>query len=214
MQSEIISLLKKQGNKGADVAAEMCINNPVVIPKLIPLLQGEDKALKNALIKNFAIISKKSPAILYQFFPVFSDLMLDNDKILQWNSIDIVANMAEVDDMDYFDQSLIQRFLNLLEDDSMITASHSVDNLWKIAKSKRWAQKTITEHLVKIDKINRRPECSNILTGKAIQTFSRILPEITDKNKVVVFVEKHLTNPRLATAKKAELFMNRYFKTK
>ena len=214
MQSKIINILKKEGSKGADEAAQLCIDNQEAISKLIPILVGEDKALKNALIKTFAVISKKSPITLYPFFHRFSDMMLDNDKLLQWNAIDIVANMAEVDEMDYFDQSLVQRFLNLLEDDSMITASHSVDNLWKIAKSKKWARNTIAEHLMRIDKINRRPECANILTGKAIQTFSRILPEIQDKNKVVGFVERHLSNPRPATAKKAELFMNRYFKSK
>jgi hypothetical protein len=214
MQSEILILLKKEGNKGADKAAELCINKPDLIAKLLPNLEGEDKALKNALIKTFSIISKKSPSTLYPYFTIFSDLMLDPDKLLQWNAIDITANMAEVDEMGYFDTSLVQRFLNLLEDDSMITASHSVDNLWKIAKSKRWTQNTIAEHLVRIDKIKRRPECANILTGKAIQTFSRILPEIPDKNKIVGFVERHLSNPRPATAKKAELFMNRYFKSK
>jgi len=214
MQSEILILLKKEGNKGADKAADECITKPELISKLLPYLEQDDKALKNALIKTFAIISKKSPSILYPYFPVFSDLMLDNDKILQWNAIDIIANMAEVDEMGYYDQSLVQRFLNLLEDDSMITASHSVDNLWKIAKSKRWTQNIIAEHLVRIDKIKRRPECANILTGKAIQTFSRILPEIQNKTKVIGFVERQLSNPRPATAKKAELFMNRYLKTK
>jgi hypothetical protein len=214
MLSEILSLLKKEGNKGADETAELCINHPDVISKLIHHLQGEDKAIKNALIKTFTIISKKSPSTIYKYFNIFSDLMLENDKILQWNAIDIIANFAEVDEMDYFDQAMVQRYLNLLEDDSMITASHSVDNLWKIAKSKKWARNIIAEHLVRIDKIKRRPECANILTGKAIQTFSRIMPEIPDKSKVVGFVERHLSNPRPATAKKAELFMSRYFKTK
>jgi hypothetical protein len=214
MQSEILNLLKKEGNKGADKAALMCISKPSVISKLLPLLEQNDKLLKNALIKTFSIVSKKSPGSLYNHFPFFSDQMLSNDKIIQWNAIDIVANMAVVDEMDYFDQSLLQRFLILLEDDSMITASHSVESLWKIAKSKRWTQNTIAEHLIKIDKIKRNPECANILTGKAIQTFSRILPEMQNKNQILGFVERQLTNPRPATAKKAELFMNRYLRIK
>ena len=213
MPSEILILLKTEGSKAADKAADMCINQPELISELLPYLSGNDKALKNSLIKTFAAISKKSPSSLYPHFMQFSDLMLDNDKLLQWNAIDIVANMAVVDEMDYFDQALIQRFLNLLYDDSMITATHSVDNLWKIAKSKKWTQSIIAEHLVRIDKTKRRPECANILTGKAIQAFSRILPEIKEKSKIIGFVERNLSNPRPATAKKAELFINRYLKS-
>jgi len=212
MQSEILELLKKEGNKGAFEAAELCLKNPEVIKGLLPYLEKDDKMLKNALIKTFTVISRQSPQTLYPYFPLFSDLMLDPDKILQWNAIDIIANMAEVDELGYFDQSMVQRFLILLEDSSMITASHSVDNLWKIAKSLKWAQATIAEHLLRIDKIKRRPECANILAGKAIQTFSRILPEIKDKSKVIGFVERQLSNPRPATAKKAQLFMNKYLK--
>lgn len=213
MPSEILILLKTEGSKAADKAADMCINQPEFITELLPNLSGSDKALKNSLIKTFAAISKKSPSSLYPHFMQFSDLMLETDKLLQWNAIDIVANMAVVDEMDYFDQSLIQRFLNLLYDDSMITATHSVDNLWKIAKSKKWTQSIIAEHLVRIDKTKRRPECANILTGKAIQAFSRILPEIKEKSKIIGFVERNLSNPRPATAKKAELFINRYLKS-
>jgi hypothetical protein len=212
MQSKILAILKEERNRGAFEASELCIKNPDQIKGLLPYLEKDDKILKNALIKTFTVISKKSPQTLYPHFQFFSDLMLDPDKILQWNAIDIVANMAEIDEMGYFDQSMIQRYLNLLEDSSMITASHSVDNLWKIAKSVKWAQNTIAEHLLRIDKIKRNPECSHILTGKAIQTFSRILPEIKDKNKVIGFVERQLTNPRPATAKKAQNFMNKYLK--
>lgn len=212
MQSEILAILHKDRNRGAFEASELCIKKPDQIKALLPYLDKDDKILKNALIKTFAVISRTSPITLYPYFSFFSDLMLDPDKILQWNAIDIVANMAEVDDMGYFDQSLVQRFLNLLEDSSMITASHSVDNLWKISKSVKWAQNTIAEHLLRIDKIKRNPECAHILTGKAIQTFSRILPELKDKNKIIGFVERQLTNPRPATAKKAQLFMNKYLK--
>lgn len=213
MPSKILILLKTEGSKAADKAADMCINQPELISELLPYLSESDKALKNSLIKTFAVISKKSPSSLYPHFMQFSDLLLETDKLLQWNAIDIVANMAVVDEMDYFDQALIQRFLNLLYDDSMITATHSVDNLWKIAKSKKWTQSIIAEHLVRIDKTKRRPECANILTGKAIQAFSRILPEIKEKSKIIGFVERNLSNPRPATAKKAELFINRYLKS-
>jgi len=212
MQSEILEILKEERNRGAYEAAELCLKTPEVINALLPYLEKEDKVLKNALIKTFAVISKKSPQTLYPYFPFFSDLMLDPDRILQWNAIDIVANMAEVDELGYFDQSMIQRYLNLLEDTSMITAAHSVDNLWKIAKSVKWAQNTIAEHLLRIDKIKRNPECAHILTGKAIQSFSRFLPEIKDKSKVIGFVERQLANPRPATAKKAQHFMNKYLK--
>jgi hypothetical protein len=213
VQDEIIKLLKQSGNKGAADAAILCINHPDAVSKLIPCLKDNDKALKNALIKTFSIVSQKSPSALYNHFHVFADLMFDNDKILQWNAIDIVANLAVTDNMDYFDEAMVQRFLNLLEDDSMITASHAVDNLWKIARSKRWALNTITEHLSRVDKIKRNAECSYILTGKAIQTFSKILPDLPDKTRILGFVERHLSNPRPATAKKAELFLNKYMKT-
>jgi hypothetical protein len=212
MLTEILSVLKEQRNRGAYQAADLCIKNQGSIGELLPYLHQDDKILKNAVIKTFTVISEKSPETLYPYFPVFSELMFDHDQIIKWNAIDIIANLASVDEKGYFDESMVQRFLNLLEDESMITAAHSVDNLWKIAKWVKWAHLPITNQLLKIDKIKRNPECSRILTGKAIQTFSKILPEIQDKNKIFVFVEKQLQNPRAATAKKAQLFMKKHLK--
>jgi hypothetical protein len=131
-------------------------------------------------------------------------------KILKWNAIDIVANLARVDKDRKFER-IFKKYYDLLSDDVMITVAHVIDDSAKIARAKPQLTKKITDELLKMDKISLTPhltqECKNILLGKTIVAFGDYFDQIENKVDVVSFVKRQLDNGRNATRVKAAEFI-------
>ena len=126
--------------------------------------------------------------------------------------IAIISNLAKVDTKDKFDR-IFDKFYNLLNDKSMITAANLVGHSGMIAKTKPKLQNKITNRLLNIDKTHHSPECKNIIKGKAILSFNEYFDEAKDKKKIIEFVKRELKNTRPATRKKAEKFLKMWDKS-
>ena len=140
--------------------------------------------------------------------------MLDHkNNIIKWNIMDIIANLTRVDRENKF-ENIFDKYFELLNDDTMITLGHVVDNSSVIANAKPHLAEKITKKLLKLEKMKTKPkvthECKNILYGKAIITFDKYYSNIDNKEEVISFVERQLKNPRLSTQAKAEKFLKKY----
>ena len=210
MNRDILDILNEKGNKGAEEVALIVIKKNLLIKELFQGVAGSNKRVKNASIKALAIISRDKPTILYPYYKFFVNLIDSDDKILKWNAIDIVGNLSYIDSKNRLETKIIKKYFTLLFDEVMITAAHSVDNLWKFALNKPKFQKKITTELLKIDTIERNPECSNIIIGKTILAFKKYFHLVEDKDPVFSFVKRHLNNKRSGTRKKAEEFLKKF----
>jgi hypothetical protein len=71
-------------------------------------------------------------------------------------------------------------------------------------------QRKITEQLLKAEEVPvPTSECRNILIGKAMTAFNVYFNQIEDKDKVISFVKRQLSNSRNATKTKAERFLRK-----
>jgi hypothetical protein len=91
----------------------------------------------------------------------------------------------------------------------MITAAHSVENLWKIAINKLQYRKRITAALLRVAFPKRNPEYRNILIGKTIVALDQYYDLIQDKKPVLAFVGCQLSNSRSTTRKRAEALLKK-----
>ena len=211
MKTNILDILKEKGNRGSEEVARMVIKNNELVQELIQGVSDQSKRVKNASIKTLAIISKNEPKFLYPYCRFFINLINSADKILKWNAIDIVSNLSYVDSDNMLTLRILKKYFALLSDEVMITAAHSVDNLWKFAINKSEFQKNITSRLLKIDTIERNPECKNIIIGKTIIALTKYFHLIKDRNSIISFVKRHQNNSRSGTRKKAEEFLKKYY---
>ena len=212
MKINILNILREKGNRGSEEVAKMVIKNNELIQELIEGVSSQNKRVKNASIKALAIISREEPKLLYPYCRFFIDLIDSADKILKWNAIDIVGNLSYVDSDNLLTLRILKKYFALLSNEAMITAAHSVDNLWKFAINKFKFQNDITSKLLKIENIERNPECKNIIIGKVIKTLAKYFHLIKDRQSVLSFVIRHQKNSRSGTRKKAEEFLKKYYK--
>jgi hypothetical protein len=199
--------------KRPDELVGQVIKDPKLIPSVIEGTSSSKGSVKFGATKILRLLSEQKPEILYPHMDHFIEQLDDENNIIKWNAQDIIANLIDVDTDKKFD-TIFDKYYSLISDEVMITAGHVVDNSGKIALSKPQFQNEITKHLLSVDKINRDPECNNILIGKAILSFEKYFKEISkeEKHKIISFVKNHSNNSRNATKKKAEKFLTRFEK--
>lgn len=204
----LVNELNQKEDHSKDIAKKV-VKNPQLIPTLLNLVSSDITRVKFRSIKVLSIVSGKDPEMLYSHIDFFIELLDNDNKVIMWNAMDIIANLSAVDSQERI-KEIFEKFYDFLSDESMVTAGHVVDNSWKIAKAKPEYQNKIICKLLELEKIPRDDECRNILLGKTILSFDKYFDEVQDKEEVISLVERQLNNPRNATKVKAERFLKKH----
>ncbi len=200
----------EKGNKAAEPIAQQIIEDKKLLPQLYDDVNGSNKRVKNAAAKTLQILSKQNPKLLYPRFAFFVQLIHGDDTILKWIALDVVGNFAAVDVKNQINKKNLQTLYDLLSDESMVTAGHAVAALGAIAVHKSRYRQEITDHLLRIEKIKRNPECRNILIGHTILALTEYFGQLPAKKPVLAMAQRALKNSRPATRNKAEKFLQKF----
>jgi hypothetical protein len=192
-----------------DEVAERVVQNSELVSEIIRGLTSDNARIRLGCAKILRTVSERKPEALYPISKYFVTLLDHRNNIIKWNAMDILANLACVDDLKNFDK-IFDKYFSLLEDKVLVTAAHVVDNSGKIAKAKPYFTDRITNELLRVEKIPRDTECKNILKGKTILAFDAYFNQIEDKEMVITFVKKQLRNRRNATKTKAKNFLKKH----
>ena len=203
MKVSVSNIFLKDGNKAAEKIAGFAVKNKSILKQVLEGASSQNKRIKNASAKCLRAVSRTSPKTLYHEFNFFAKLINGEDTILKWNAIEVLSNLTEVDTANMFNGKILNKYISLLSDESMVTAANTIVALGKVAHNKPRFRKRITEMLVKVDTLPHSPECRNILAGKALVAFGLYIDELKDKKEIIKFAEKHLKNRRNVTRIKA-----------
>jgi hypothetical protein len=181
-----------------------------LLPVVLEGTSSPNPRVKYGCAKILSNLSEDAPEKLYSRMDFFIELLDSREKILKWNALDILANLAKVDAEKKFDR-IFGKYYSFLQDEAMITVAHVVDNSGKIAKARPDLAKEITDRLLRVERLSLTQhltqECKNILLGKTIVAFGTYLDRIERKDDVTAFVKRQLQNSRNATRVKAEKFL-------
>ena len=107
---------------------------------------------------------------------------------------------------------IINKYIQQLKDEVLITAANTASCKWKIARYKPEFRSLITDNLIQVDLVDRDDECKAIMAGKAIQSLEEYWPLIDKKEEVMEFVNRHIDSQRSGTSKKAKKFIEQHQK--
>lgn len=211
MKVDVLNIFLKDGNKAAEKVAELAIKNKTVLQQVLESVTSESKRVKNASAKCLREISRINPEKLYLSFDFFVELIDGKDTILKWNALEVLSNLtgAETEQRKVrknsgkFDKRILNKFISLLSDESMITAANTISALGKVALYNPGLRKKITTELIKVDTLPHGTECRNILAGKALGAFESYFDDKRYRKEIIQFAERHLKNRRNATKAKA-----------
>jgi hypothetical protein len=142
--------------------------------------------------------------LLYPHFDFFGNLLDSQHRVIKWNAIFILANLAAVDSENRLD-AFFDRYYRHLWDGDLITAANIVGASGKIAAARADLRDRITSELLKVDVIPLpTAECREIARGKALSAFAVYWPNPGENKSVNAFIQRCVHSPRPATRKRAE----------
>jgi hypothetical protein len=160
-------------------------------------------------------LSAEHPEQLYPYMDQFIELLDSKHRILTWNALAIISNLAEVDKEHKID-SVFDKYFGFLNDDYMVTVVNTVGNSGKIALAKPYLIPRITGELLKVEHVSVTPhlteECKRVIVKGAIETFDLFFDKLDEKEKkkVLDFVERQLNSSRKTLSAKAEDFLKKW----
>ena len=204
-------MLASVGRKGSNKErlAARVIKEPDLLPEVLEGLSAEKPGVKYGCAKILRIISEQAPAVLKPELDFFVALLDSDNKILKWNAILIIGNLAQVDSRKTIDK-VLDKYLQPVGGPELVTAANVIGGAARIALAKPRLTDTIVKELLKVSRARyRTPECRHVALGQVIDALDQVFDRIEDKEPVIRLVKRQLKSPRNATRKKAQRFVKR-----
>lgn len=183
-----------------------------LLPEVLKGISSSKAAIRYGCAKVLTDLSEEHPEKLYSYMDSFIDLLDSKYRILTWNAMAIIANLARVDKDKKFD-AIFDKYYSFLNDEYMVTVANVVGHSGKIALAKPHLIQKITGELLKVENISTTPhlteECKRVIAEKAIESFDLFFDQINNKEKVISFVKRHLNSSRRTLKEEAENFLKR-----
>ncbi len=212
MESE---LLQKLANKSMtkEMRLQKVKQNFNLVPEVLNGVSSSKATIRYGCAKVLMDLSEEHPEKLYPYMDSFITLLDSKYRILTWNAMAIIANLAKVDVDKKFD-ALLDKYYSYLNDAYMVTVANVVGNSAKIALAKPHLIQKITNELLTVENISTTPhlteECKRVIAEHAIKSFALFFDKIEQKEKVVSFASRHLKSPRKTLRKAAEDFLTKF----
>jgi hypothetical protein len=176
-------------------------------------LHSDDPKVKYGFSKELLQIVSEAPKVLYPHVQVWTGLLQQDNQILKWTAIDIIGYLSSIDTEDKIDP-VISQLIDLLHGGHLITISHAISSLSRIASNKPKHRPKIWSELLNIRANTFKSDtCRDIATGKVLDVLKKIPLEETDLVELSKFIEKAGQCEWDATRKKAEIVKKRLDKT-
>jgi len=157
--------------------------------------------------KTLLLLSGKHPELLRGNIETIAELLDSNNRILKWNAIAILGNLAAVDAEGRI-RSRLKRLYGFLSGGELITANNAIAALGKIARAFPEERKRIVAQLLGIERQSfETDECRNIAIGKSILALGMFCDPVNPGKRVLDFIDRQTGNSRKATANKAKTFI-------
>lgn len=184
-----------------------------LLPEVLNGTCSSKAAIRYGCGKVLMDLSDEQPERLYPYMDRFTNLLDSRYRILKWNAMTIIANLAKVDKDGKFD-AIFDKYYSFLNDEYMVTVANVVGNSGKIALAKPNLIDKIADRLLEVDDISLTPhmteECKRVIAEKAIETLDLFFDKITQKKRVISFIEKHTDSPRRTLRATARNFLKKW----
>lgn len=196
----------EKGSRAAEAAAEYVGGHPAALGQVLRAAASPVKRVKNGAAKTLILLARRAPAVVHDELAFFRSLLDHDDSILRWTAMDVIGHVAAVDRGGRIRRPVLERLIDALDDPSMVTAAHAVDNLGRIAEHKPRMRAEATKHLLRAHRVRRSRDCRQILAGRALVALARCCADLRDPDleaDVRAFARRLTRSPRASTRRKA-----------
>ena len=196
-------------NIDIEAVANKAQEDDKLLAKLLDNLRIKNETIRYNSHKVLFYISEQQPKVLYPKWDFFTDLLDSDNTYHKLSSVQLLANLTKADTNGKFEKTF-DKFYNLLDDKSFITAVYVAAASGMIAKAKPKLQTKITNRLLNIDQTHHDPERRDLIKGSAVDSFRAYFEEARNKRKIIDFVKKQLKSKSPKSKKIAKEFLEQF----
>lgn len=178
------------------------------------LLQGIGPARTPTLVREnsaaaLRLLAREHPGVLLRHWDYFMELLRNGNGFSMLPAVHIIADLVRLDDAGRFERSF-GLFYDLLDDRSVMIASHVAGVSGKIARHKSALCSRIVAALLRIDATHHESGRKELVKSYIIESLVEcidLLDDAEDRNTVIAFVQAQLVSesPRTKKAARAAL---------
>ncbi len=186
-----------------------------LIPTLLEATSSPKATIRYSCAAVLMDLTAKYPEKLYPYMDKFLALLDSKHRILCWNAIYSVANLASVDTEGKFDAAF-DRYFSFFQSGYMVTAANLAGASGKIATAKPYLASRIARELLKVEDLAVTPhlteECKLVIAEHAIESLSLFFDKLDPETKRLVyeFANRQKNSSRQSLNKKANGFLAKW----
>jgi hypothetical protein len=198
------------GKSTAEIIRNGVAAGKIPLASVFAGLSSKLPRVKFGCSKTLLLLSEKHPELLRGSIETIAEQLDSNNRILKWNAIAILGNLARVDAEGRI-RSRLKKLYSFLAVGELIAANTAIAALGKIARAFPEERKRIVARLLGIEGQSfETEECRNIAIGKTILALGMFCDPATPGKPVLDFVGRQTGNSRRATANKAKAFIAKH----
>jgi hypothetical protein len=180
---------------------EELLNGISPVTKKMAIRENSFKALK--------LLSEQQPQTLLPHWNYLVSLLKSDNGFSKYAAIYLITALVPVDDRGRFEKAF-NVYYDLLDDESVMVASHVAGTSGQIARAKPALQSKITQRLLAIDATHFDANRQGLIKSYIIAAFDEYFEESRDQSKILAFVHGQIDCASPKTRKKAKEFLKKW----
>jgi len=207
------------------MAAKIDLDNKLVTPNLIAESALDDPALLRELLAGVAPQSQKSarrencsqalmfmaetwPEPLLPHWDYFVQLFKSSNGSSKYVAVYVIASLTKAAPEQF--SSTLEDYFTLLNDESVMVASHTALNAAKIAQACSTLQSEIIRRLLQIDQTDHDANRLGLVKAYVLETLDVLYPNATNQSEIMEFIKTQIDCPSPKTVKLAKALIKKY----
>jgi hypothetical protein len=192
--------------------AEIAIDDPALLKELLEGIapQSQKSARRENCSQALMFMAETWPEILLPHWDYFISLFNCNNGSSKYVAIYVIASVTKAAPERF--EPNFEDYFNLLNDESVMVASHTALNASKIAQVCPSLQTEIVRRLLQIDQSQHNPNHLGLIKAYIVEALDSLYPSASNQTEIMEFITAQSNCPSPKTVKLTKLFLKKYMK--
>jgi hypothetical protein len=196
-----------------EIMAQHALTNQHALQDLLDGIspKTQKSVIRESSSKAILYLSVEHPEVLLPHWAYFVKLLKSDNGFSKYVAVHTIANLVSAGDEGRFEKSF-NAFYKLLDDESVMVASHVAGVSGQIARAKSALRPKITQRLLGIPQTHFPPERQALITSYALLSLNEYFADATarDQDRILAFVRQQLDCASPKTRKLAKDFIKQW----
>lgn len=193
-----------------DIIAESALDDPALLRDLLAGVapQSQKSARRENCSQALMIMAETWPEPLLPHWDYFVQLFKSSNGSSKYVAIYVITSLTKAAPEQF--NSTLEDYFSLLNDESVMVASHAALNAGKIAQVCPTLQSEIIRRLLQIDQTEHDPNHLGLVKAYVIEALDVLYSKSANQAEIMEFIKSQIDCPSPKTIKLAKAFIKKY----